>query len=245
MDELEGHAGVWQHRPQLGHLAESPAQRAGDPLPHCQQRDQVEQQRCFWPGDDAGAKDEGLGARVEQRLLELGLDRSLVRRVGMSRGAAHRLLLVKQRRHAAMEAVGGHRRGVDEPLGPGCGSASKTLREPVQVDLTTRAVAGDDRESEVDDDVGVLDQRVNRLAIEHVAAPVFGLLPAVAGEVEGPPRHADDPIHLGNPLERGDEGAADLPGRSCHCDGQHAAILAKCRHRRRQARAAAVRRSRR
>src|SRR5262249_25816499 len=107
----------------------------------------------------------------------------------------------------------------------------------VEVDLAALAAAGDDREGEVDDDVGVLDQRVDSVAVEHVTAPVFGLLPAVPGEVEGPPRHADYPVDLRYPLRRGDEGPADLPGRPGDCDGQHAAILAKWRRRRRKPRA--------
>ena len=180
-----------------------------------------------------GRKTKASVRRADQRLLELGLDLGLVGRVGVARGAAHRLVLVEQGRHAAVEAVGGDRGGVDEPLGAGRRGRLEDVARAGQVDLAALAAAGDDREGEVDDDVGVLDQRVDRVAVEHVTAPVFGLLPAVPGEVERPPRHADHPVHLRHPLERGDEGPADLPGRAGDCDGQHAAILAKCRRGRR------------
>ena len=64
-------------------------------------------------------------------------------------------------------------------------AASKTLRDAGQVDLAALAAPGDDDEGEVDDDVGVLDQRVDRLAVEDVAAPVFGLLPALRAGSKG------------------------------------------------------------
>ena len=110
-----------------------------------------------------------------------------------------------------MKAVGGHRRGVDEPLRAGGRGGLEDVARAGQVDLAALAAAGDDREGEVDDDVGALDQLVDRLAVEHVAAPVLGLLPAVAGQVEGPPRHADHPLHLRHALEGGDEGLPISP----------------------------------
>ena len=114
----------------------------------------------------------------------------------------------------AVEAVGGDRGGVDEPLGAGRGGGFEDVARAAQVDLAALVLAGDDHEGEVDDDVGLLDQRVDRVAVEDVAAPVFDLLPAVGGDVERAARHADHPLDLGHALERGEEGLADLPGRA-------------------------------
>ena len=204
-----------------GDLAERPAQRPRDALAERKQRDQIEQQRRFRPGDDAGAEDVGIGVGVLERLGQLGLDRGLVGGVGMARAALQGLVLLEQIRHAATEAVGGDRGGVDEPLRASGGGRLEDVARAGQVDLAAGAVPGDNREGEVDDDVSVVDQLVDGLAIEHVATPVLGLLPAVSGEVEGAPRHADHTLDLGYSLEGGYERPADLPGRPGDCDGQH------------------------
>ena len=124
-------------------------------------------------------------SRARERLAELPLDLGLVGGVGVARGAAHRLLLVDQRRHAAVEAVGGDRGRVDQPPGARGGGRLEDVARAGQVDLAALAAAGDDHEGEVDDDVGVLDQVVDRLAVEHVAAPVLGLLPTLPGRSKG------------------------------------------------------------
>ena len=107
-------------------------------------------------------------------------------------------------------------------MAPAAAAASKTLREPVRLISRLSPPPATIDEGEVDDDVGVLDQRLDRVAVEDVAAPVFGLLPALRAEVEGAPRHADHPLDLGRALQGGDERPADLPGRAGDCDGQHA-----------------------
>ncbi len=155
VDELEGDAGVGQDRAQLGHAAERPAQRAGDAAAERQQRDQVEQQGRVGPGDDAGAEDVGVGLGAGERRGQLLLDRGLVGGVGVALGALRRLVLVDQRRQRAVEAVGGDRGGVDEPLGAGRGGGLEDVARAVEVDLAGLPPPGDDREGEVDDDVGI------------------------------------------------------------------------------------------
>ena len=61
VDELERHARVGQDRSQLGHLAQRPSQRSRDPLAEGQERDHVEQKSGLRSGDDAGAKNIGVG----------------------------------------------------------------------------------------------------------------------------------------------------------------------------------------
>jgi hypothetical protein len=121
-----------------------------------------------------------------------------------------------------MEAIGGDRGGVDEPLDPGGSRSFEDVARAGQIDLAALAAASDDDEGQVDDDVGVRDQSLDRIAVEDVAAPVFGLLPALRAEVEGAARHADHSPHLWSALQGGDERLADLAGRAGDCNGQHA-----------------------
>ena len=73
-----------------------------------------------------------------------------------------------------------------------------------------------DDEGEVDDDVGVGDQGVDRIAVQDVALPVFGLGPAMLGRIEAPSCHPDDPLDLGVALQRVNRRDADVAGWTCN-----------------------------
>ena len=86
---------------------------------------------------------------THRRVLAQGL-------VGAAEGVSR--FLVEQGGHAAVETVGGYRGGVDEPLGAGRRGRLEDVARAVQVHLAALATSSDDREREVNDDVGVLDQ---------------------------------------------------------------------------------------
>ena len=99
--ELERRPRVGQHGPdrQLAH----------------DRREALDQRQRVGPRDDARAEQVRLDRRalqrVAQRLLQLGLLRRVVVRVGPARGD----VLGQRLRVVGVEAVGGDRRGVDEP----------------------------------------------------------------------------------------------------------------------------------
>ena len=70
-------------------------------------------------------------------------------------------------------------------LAPAATAAAKTLREPDAVDLRPLVAVVDDDEGEVDDDVGALDQRLDRLGIADVARPVVAFSQPLATGSKG------------------------------------------------------------
>src|SRR5262249_32849987 len=78
----------------------------------------------------------------------------------------------------------------------------------------------EDHEREVRHDVGAGDERLDRRAVEHVAAAVLGALPAVLLRVERAARHADDAPDVARALEGAHERSADLSRRAGDRDGE-------------------------
>src|SRR2546430_14479114 len=68
----------------------------------------------------------------------------------------------------------------------------------------------------MDDDVHVLDQRRDGVAVENVATAVEDLPPAPRRRIEGAPGHAEDASDLARALERGDDRPPDLAGGAGH-----------------------------
>jgi hypothetical protein len=112
------------------------------------------------------------------------------------------------------EAVGGDRAGVDETLRSGGDRGLEDVPRALDVDVARLRARLDHDEGEVDDDVGALDERLHRRAIEHVAAPVLGPLPAVRRGIERAPGHPDDALDLARALERADERPSEVARRA-------------------------------
>ena len=106
------------------------------------------------------------------------------------------------------EPVGGDRRRVDEPRGTRGNGCLEDVACALEVDLPGLVVGAEDHERQVDDHVRAREERVERVAVEDVALPVLGALPAMLGGVERAPRHPDDALDLGLALEGA---TTDLP----------------------------------
>ena len=182
--------------------------------------DLVDQRRRVGAGDDARPQDVGLDLGAGDELVEQALQLGLLGRVVEALGPARLDVLGQRLGVVGMEAVGGDRRGVDEPRRRRRRAPPRRRCATREVDLARLLVVSEDDEGEVDDDVGALDQGVHRLAVEHVALAVLGPLPAEVGGVEGAARHADDAPDLGRLLERAHGGAADVTGRAGDRDGE-------------------------
>ena len=148
-------------------------------------------------GDDARPEHPGVRlGRLEQRLGEDALDLGLLLRVEVLGRAARLDVLGQPVRVVVVEAVGRDARRVGDALGAGLDRGVEHVPRPVDVDRA-RGVAGrEDREREVDDDVGALDRVADALLVLHVALAVLGLLPALVARVELAAGHADDLLHL-------------------------------------------------
>ena len=184
----------------------------------------VDEHRRVRPGHDARAEDVGVRVAAGDRLAQDRLDLGLVRGVGEAVVAARGHLLGEQAVGVLGEAVRRDRRGVDEALRTRRDGGLEHVARALDVDVARVRRCLHDDEREVHDDVGAVDQPLDRRPVEHVAAAVLGALPAVLGGVERPPGHADDAPDLarGCFLERRDERLADLAGRAGHRDGQAA-----------------------
>ena len=78
----------------------------------------LDQRRRAGAGDDAGPEDVGLGVGAGDAVVEDALELGLVGRVVEALAAARRDVLGQRLRVVGVEAVGGDRRRVDEPLRP-------------------------------------------------------------------------------------------------------------------------------
>jgi hypothetical protein len=113
-----------------------------------------------------------------------------------------------------VEAESGDRGGVDEP--PGTGRSGRRLEHgarALQVDAAGLLEPAHDDEGQVDDDVGLGDERVDRPPVEHVALPVLGLAQPERGRIERPARHAEDAADATRAVAGAQERAADVAGR--------------------------------
>jgi predicted thioesterase len=80
----------------------------------------------------------------------------------------------------------------------------------------------------VDHHVGVGNQLVDRVAIQHVAPLIPGLRPPVGCRLEGASRHPNDSAHHGFSFERGDGRNSDFAGRAGHGHRQcHPTMVAR------------------
>jgi hypothetical protein len=70
-------------------------------------------------------------------------------------------------------------------------AASNTICDPRTLTARISSRVAEDDEREVDYELGLGDERVDVRLVQHVAAPVLHLAPAVRGGVEWPPGHAD------------------------------------------------------
>ena len=200
---------------------EEPAHGAGQAARELDVGKVVQQQPRVRAGDDAGAEDvdADVSARggLGQRALDLGLLARVVEGVGAARGD----VLGERKRVLVVEAVGGDGRGVDEPARAAGGDGGlEDVARAAQVDLVRVAGRAHDDEGEVDDDVGLGHEVVDGGTVEHVALAVLRLRPAALVGVEVATGHAEDAIDRRLGLERGDEGLADLAGRSGDGDGE-------------------------
>ncbi len=119
-----------------------------------------------------------------------------------------------------MKAVGGHRRGVDEPADARGDRGLEHVARALEVDALGLLAPAHDDEREVHDDVRAVEQRRQRVAIEHVTPAVLGLLQSLRGGIEIAPRHRDDASDLAAAVERAEQRAADITGRARDRDGQ-------------------------
>ena len=93
-------------------------------------------------------------------------------------------------------------------------AAANTLREPVEVDRARLLAAAHDDEGEVHEHVGLGGERVDGLAVEHVALAVLGLAQARASAgSNGAPRHPEHAADVAAAIQRAQERAADLARR--------------------------------
>jgi hypothetical protein len=114
-----------------------------------------------------------------------------------------------------MEAVGGDRRRVDEPPGARRGGRRREHRpRALQVDAPGLLEPAHDDERQVDDDVGLGDERVDGPRVEHVALPVLGLAQPERAGIERPARHPEHAADSARAVAGAQERAADVAGRA-------------------------------
>ena len=105
-------------------------------------------------------------------------------------------------------------------LAPGGDGDLEDVAAALEVDPPGLLAAAEDREGEMDDDVGAVEERRQRAAVEHVAAPVADLPPAHLRRVEGPSGHPAHRAHRRVALELVGQRQPDLTSRPGDGDGQ-------------------------
>jgi len=78
VDELKGHAGIGQHRPEDRHAVEQAQDRPGQPLGDLGVGQAVDQERRVRAGDDARPQHIGDGCGAAQHLSQYRLDLGLL-----------------------------------------------------------------------------------------------------------------------------------------------------------------------
>ena len=218
--ELEGDAGIRDDGPEDRHELE----RAQDGRRHLVREldvgDALHECQRVGPGDDAGAKDVGADLGAGHQLAERQLQLGLLGRVVVTLGTARLEVLGEHGRVVGGEAVGGHRRGVDQASHPRVDGGVEHVARAGQVDLGGVLGAAHDHEGEMDDNVGPGDHLAHGGGVEHVGAAVLHLVQALGGGIKRPARHGGDPSHPGVALQDPEQRAADVPGRAGDRDGE-------------------------
>ena len=247
MAELEGDAGVGEHRAQEGErwqrLHRPSHERKLCPYPHRPQR-LLDQLRRPPAGDDRGAEDVGIRGSAAEDLHQQRLQLGLLRRVVEALAAAGWHLLGQRLRVVTVEAVGSDRGRVDQPRRPGRPNRLEHVAAPLEVDPAGFLVAAEDDEGEVNGDVGVGEEGVEGGSVEDVPLAIADLLPSLAGGVEGTAGHPEHAPDLLRSLESREQGLADLAGRpgyrNCQRHGFSLGVTASSRCRPQPARNALI-----
>ena len=144
--------------------------------------------------------------------------------------AARRDVLGQPVRVVVVEPVRGDARRVTDALGAGLGGLLEHAARAVDVELA-RGVARRSRIAKArwTTTSAPLTSAAHAACVGHVALAVLGLLQPRSAGSNGPPRHADDPLHRARALERVDDADAEVAGRTGHRDreagGRHGAVL--------------------
>ena len=158
------------------------------------------------PATMHGPERPGMRARrLHQHLAEHVLDLGLLLGVEVLARAARLDVLGQPVRVVVVEAVGGDARRVTDALGARLDRGLEHGAGAVDVDRAGRVARAQDRERQVDYDVGALHGVADALLVLHVALAVLDLLPALVLRVELAARHADDLLDSARALERVDE----------------------------------------
>jgi hypothetical protein len=123
--------------------------------------------------------------------------------------AAGRHVLGQRLRVVAVEAVGGDRRGVDEPLHAARGL--EDVARALEVDRAGLLAAADDDEGEVHEHVGAIGEVFDGVLVEHVALPVLRLGHPERAGIERPPRHPEHALDRRVAIELAQQRPADVP----------------------------------